>query len=139
MTTQSQVLSKMSFELLNSKHPYKQRIRDYASSEVDYSSLKYHDLIEITKLYLSYIGGEDDIDISIPKKLAIKILSTGDFISFSKMFNDFEYERDEIVCKIIDKYSCDISEDIDEDIELLKDITSLQEDIESSELASVNE
>ena len=41
MNTQSQILSKMAFSLLNPNHLYKEKIREYAEHGKEYSDLDY--------------------------------------------------------------------------------------------------
>jgi len=114
---QGETISRMTFDTINSTHPFRKEIRELSylyqrDKNVKYSAFPLHIKASLTKLYMDYKCEDYDYEFMIGKTLAEKILTYGklDFVDQAKIFKI-----------IIDKYDLDIEEYFDDEVRHLKE------------------
>jgi hypothetical protein len=122
--TSSQILSRYMYKSSRLTGEYKKLIEEYAKHGIAFESLNKSMQMKLVKSYL-FSEKEIAIDIEIPKSLAIRMLSIDKF--YQKTDGDLGFEIDGVIKYMIKKYSYDISEDLDEEIERYKEFGSRKE------------
>ena len=110
------IISKMTFDTINSAHPFREEIKELArlyerNPKIKYSDIPLETKAKLTKLYMDYKKEDYYYEFILGKLLTEKILTSGriELIDQAKIFKI-----------IIDKYELDIDEYFCEEIEQLK-------------------
>lgn len=111
------IISKMTFDTINSRHPFREEIRELShiykiNKDAKYSDVPLDVKAKVTKSYMDYKYEDYDYEIMLGKTLVEKILT---YVKLDSV------DQAKILKIIIDKYDLDIEEYFDDEVRNLKD------------------